>query len=99
MGGLASPKRLLSFPGIGFSEGLLLATHRGYPGGRGDGRSKSGLPAAWVQNSNMADQGGLFGLPAVAEPDPPLATRLRPKTFHGLLGHRKGVEGLRQPPP
>src|SRR5258708_15993591 len=96
MGGLAWAKGLVSFPGIGFSEGLLLATHRGYPGGRGDGRSKSGLPAAWVQNSNMADQGELFGLPAVAEPDAPLATRLRPKTFDDLVGQRKVGEVLRQ---
>src|SRR5487761_799453 len=34
----------------------------------------------------MAGQGELFGLPAAAEPDAPLATRLRPKTFDDLVG-------------
>src|SRR6266853_1533647 len=44
----------------------------------------------------MADQGELFGLPAAAEPDAPLATRLRPKTFDDLVGQRRVVEVLRQ---
>jgi putative ATPase len=44
----------------------------------------------------MADQGELFGLPAAPEPDAPLATRLRPKTFDDLVGQRKVVEVLRQ---
>jgi putative ATPase len=44
----------------------------------------------------MADQGELFGLPAATEPDAPLATRLRPKTFDDLVGQRKVVEVLRQ---
>ncbi len=44
----------------------------------------------------MAGQGELFGLPAAAEPDAPLATRLRPKTFDDLVGQRKVVDVLRQ---
>jgi putative ATPase len=44
----------------------------------------------------MADQGELFGLPAAVEPDAPLATRLRPKTFEDLVGQRKVVDVLRQ---
>ena len=44
----------------------------------------------------MADQGELFGLPAAPEPDAPLATRMRPKTFDDLVGQRKVVEVLRQ---
>jgi putative ATPase len=44
----------------------------------------------------MADQGELFGLPAAPEPDAPLATRLRPRTFDDLVGQRKVVEVLRQ---
>src|SRR5258706_9970685 len=47
-------------------------------------------------NSLMADQGELFGLPAAAEPNAPLATRMRPKTFDDLVGQRKVVEVLRQ---
>src|ERR1700681_1061522 len=48
------------------------------------------------QNSNMADQGELFGLPAAPEPDAPLATRMRPKTFEDLVGQRRVVDVLRQ---
>jgi putative ATPase len=44
----------------------------------------------------MAGQGELFGLPAAPEPDAPLATRLRPKTFDDLVGQRKVVDVLRQ---
>jgi putative ATPase len=44
----------------------------------------------------MADQGELFGLPAASEPDAPLATRLRPKTFDDLVGQRRVVDVLRQ---
>src|SRR6202158_2914092 len=44
----------------------------------------------------MSDQGELFGLAAAPEPDAPLATRLRPKTFDDLVGQRKVVEVLRQ---
>jgi len=62
----------------------------------GDGRSKSGLQATWSQNSLMADQGELFGLPVGVEPNAPLATRLRPKTFDDLVGQRKVVDVLRQ---
>ena len=44
----------------------------------------------------MAGQGDLFELPAGPEPDAPLATRLRPKTFDDLVGQRQVVEVLRQ---
>src|SRR5579864_5113728 len=44
----------------------------------------------------MAGQGELFGLPAAPEPNAPLATRLRPKTFDDLVGQRKVVDVLRQ---
>ncbi|MGH7761831.1 MAG: replication-associated recombination protein A [Candidatus Dormibacteraceae bacterium] len=44
----------------------------------------------------MAGQGELFGLPAAPEPDAPLATRLRPKTFDDLVGQRNVVQVLRQ---
>src|SRR5258708_37349969 len=44
----------------------------------------------------MADQGELFGLPASVEPNAPLATRLRPKTFDDLVGQRRVVDVLRQ---
>jgi len=44
----------------------------------------------------VADQGELFGLPAAPEPDAPLATRLRPKTFDDLVGQRQVVDVLRQ---
>jgi putative ATPase len=44
----------------------------------------------------MAGQGELFGVPAAPEPDAPLATRLRPKTFDDLVGQRKVVDVLRQ---
>src|SRR5260221_365435 len=44
----------------------------------------------------MADQGELFGLPAAIEPNAPLATRLRPKTFDDLVGQRRVVDVLRQ---
>src|ERR1700693_1043752 len=48
------------------------------------------------QNSLMADQGELFGRQAAAEPNAPLATRMRPKTFDDLVGQRRVVEVLRQ---
>src|SRR6202163_3222264 len=44
----------------------------------------------------MSDQGELFGLAAAPEPEAPLATRMRPKTFDDLVGQRKVVEVLRQ---
>ena len=44
----------------------------------------------------MADQGELFHVPAAAEPDAPLATRLRPKSFDDLVGQRQVVDVLRQ---
>src|ERR1700687_2146730 len=48
------------------------------------------------QNSYMAGQGDLFELPAGAEPDAPLATRIRPRTFDDLVGQRAVVDVLRQ---
>jgi putative ATPase len=44
----------------------------------------------------MAGQGELFGLAAAPEPDAPLATRMRPRTFDDLVGQRRVVEVLRQ---
>jgi putative ATPase len=44
----------------------------------------------------MAGQGELFQVPAAAEPNAPLATRLRPKKFEDLVGQRRVVEVLRQ---
>ena len=44
----------------------------------------------------MAGQGEFFELPAVAEPNAPLATRMRPTKFEDLVGQRKVVEVLRQ---
>jgi putative ATPase len=44
----------------------------------------------------MAGQGELFQGPAAAEPNAPLATRLRPKRFEDLVGQRRVVEVLRQ---
>src|SRR4029077_4271820 len=38
----------------------------------------------------------LFGLPPGIEPNAPLATRLRPKSFDDLVGQRKVVDVLRQ---
>ena len=48
------------------------------------------------QNSYMAGQGDLFELPAGPEPDAPLATRMRPRTFDDLVGQRAVVDVLRQ---
>src|SRR5690349_16953263 len=44
----------------------------------------------------MADQGELFPVPAGAEPNAPLATRLRPKNFDQLVGQRQVVDVLRR---
>src|SRR3982074_3983883 len=46
-----------------------------------------------VQNLLMTDQGELFEAPAAAEPDAPLATRLRPRSFDQLVGPERGGEG------
>src|SRR5260370_6605158 len=43
----------------------------------------------------MSDQGELFQLPAVAEPNAPLATRLRPRSFDNLVGQTRVVDVLR----
>ena len=43
----------------------------------------------------MTDQGELFEAPAVSEPNAPLATRLRPRSFDQLVGQRRVVEVLR----
>jgi putative ATPase len=44
----------------------------------------------------MADQGELFNVPVGVEPNAPLATRMRPKTFDDLVGQRRVVEVLRE---
>src|SRR5256884_5521453 len=44
----------------------------------------------------MADQTELFPLPAGAEPQAPLATRLRPKKFEHMVGQDRVVDVLRQ---
>src|SRR5689334_1203715 len=44
----------------------------------------------------MADQGELFPVPAGAEPNAPLATRLRPKNFDQLVGQQQVVDVLRR---
>jgi len=44
----------------------------------------------------MADQGELFPIPAGAEVQAPLATRMRPRTFDEMVGQRKVVDVLRQ---
>ena len=44
----------------------------------------------------MADQGELFPVPPGSEPQAPLATRMRPKTFDQLVGQGRVVEVLRQ---
>jgi putative ATPase len=44
----------------------------------------------------MTDQGELFPSPPGSEPQAPLATRLRPKTFDDMVGQSRVVEVLRQ---
>src|SRR5216684_74409 len=44
----------------------------------------------------MAGQGDLFEVAAGPEPDAPLATRMRPRTFDDLVGQRAVVDVLRQ---
>src|SRR5213593_1442734 len=44
----------------------------------------------------MSDQGELFPLPAGAEPQAPLATRLRPKKFEHMVGQDRVVDVLRR---
>ena len=44
----------------------------------------------------MAGQRDLFEVPAGPEPDAPLATRMRPRTFDDLVGQRAVVDVLRQ---
>jgi putative ATPase len=44
----------------------------------------------------MTDQGELFPLPPGAEPQAPLATRMRPKSFDQLVGQGRVVEVLRE---
>src|SRR5437762_11988850 len=44
----------------------------------------------------MADKTGHWPLPAGAEPQAPLATRLRPKKFEDLVGQREVVDVLRR---
>ena len=44
----------------------------------------------------MTDQGELFPMPVSSEPEAPLATRMRPKSFEDLVGQREVVDVLRQ---
>ena len=44
----------------------------------------------------VAGQGEFFEVPAAPEPNAPLATRMRPKTFDDLIGQRQVVDVLRQ---
>src|SRR6202158_497053 len=44
----------------------------------------------------MGGQGEFFQAPAGAEPSAPLATRMRPKSFDELVGHRRVVDALRE---
>ncbi|TMB42693.1 MAG: AAA family ATPase, partial [Chloroflexi bacterium] len=44
----------------------------------------------------MSDQGELFPLPPGSEPQAPLATRMRPKSFDQLVGQGRVVEVLRE---
>jgi putative ATPase len=44
----------------------------------------------------MTDQGELFPLPPGSEPQAPLATRMRPKSFDQLVGQGRVVEVLRE---
>src|ERR1700716_37153 len=55
-----------------------------------------GRKAERGQNSPMAGQGEFFELPAVPEPNAPLATRMRPTKFEDLVGQRRVVEVLRE---
>jgi len=48
------------------------------------------------QTSLVAGQGELFEVPAGPEPNAPLATKMRPKTFEDLIGQRQVVDVLRQ---
>ena len=43
----------------------------------------------------MSNQGEFFDVPAGAEPNAPLATRLRPRSFEQLVGQKRIVEVLR----
>jgi putative ATPase len=44
----------------------------------------------------MGDQEELFPIPAGSEPNAPLATRMRPKTFEQMVGQRRVVDVLRK---
>src|SRR6202165_1383138 len=55
----------------------------------------AGILPLGAESQGRSDQGELFQLPAVAEPNAPLATRLRPRSFDNLVGQKRGVEVLR----
>src|ERR1700687_5227373 len=55
----------------------------------------AGILPLGSESQVMSDQGELFQLPAVAEPNAPLATRLRPRSFDNLVGQKRVVEVLR----
>jgi putative ATPase len=71
----------------------------GWPGRASQAAGRKGAPGAgkaYPYDQRMTDQGELFPVPAGAEPQAPLATRMRPKTFEHMVGQRKVVEVLRR---
>src|SRR5260370_180571 len=54
-----------------------------------------GILQTGARISVITDQGELFEVPAVAEPDAPRAPRLPPRSFDQLVGQRRVVEVLR----
>jgi len=74
-------------------------TPGGWPGRATQAAERKGAPGAekaYPYDQRMTDQGELFPVPAGAEPQAPLATRMRPKTFEHMVGQRKVVEVLRR---
>src|SRR5437879_3467765 len=78
--------------GGGIRRGLLVG-RAGGPAGRhgvalyGPGPDlRLGTPRRRSESRAMPDQGELFALPAGAEPQAPLAMRLRPKQFEHMVG-------------
>ena len=74
-------------------------TPGGWPGRASQAAERKGAPGAekaYPYDQRMTDQGELFPVPAGAEPQAPLATRMRPKTFEHMVGQRKVVEVLRR---
>src|SRR5258708_2382725 len=55
----------------------------------------AGILPLGAEFSVMSDQGEPFQVPARGEPNAPLATRLRPRSFDNLVGQKRVVEVLR----